>query len=793
MPLIGLLSGLGLLTIWRLSPDLGLRQTIWIIIAGVIAFIGFQFPDILHYLRRYKYLWLFSGLMLTGLTIIFGENPTGAGPKLWLQILGVYFQPSEPLKLLLIAYLAAYFTDRLAVQYRFFESFFPTILITGMALLLLVSQQDLGTGIIFLLIYLAMLYTAQGKKYILWIAPLLILLAGVMGYLFIDIVQVRINTWLTPFADPSGAAYQVIQSMIAIAEGQLLGTGPGLGSPGLIPVAVSDFIFSAIAEEIGFLGVAGLILMYIFLIYRGVRISILTKKTFHRYLSLGITFYFGIQSILIIGGNIGLLPLTGVTLPFVSYGGSSLVISFAALVLLMTISQTTEQEARDIIFPQPRFAFISSLLIIMLFIEILVTSILSIWQSPSLISRVENPRWVVYDRFVPRGEILDQNNLPIITNTGEVGQYTRNSHHIPLYPVVGYTNSTYGQTGIESTMYPYLRGYEGYPFKTIFWHDYLYNQPPEGLAVRLTLNLNIQKTADELLGQHNGAVIVMNADSGEILTMASHPYFDAASLDEQWDNLIGDEDAPLVNRATQGVYPPGANLLPFLLTLPENRIKTSSPPLALLPSGTTLSNCSTFLHADDTTWQIIAESGCVDIQTAIAESVERETRLNLYTDLGFYKEPEIRLSVAEIETLLPENLSTLPLTPENDIKISPLQMAAAASAITHQGIRPSPRIVNGYQSPEGVWISLPKLDENNQVIPANQAAAVQQLLEVPGANYWQALSYATTEDNDIISWFVGGTTETWQGQPITVVIVLESEDLRAAEEIGHTLFHLITQ
>ncbi|MFN2305294.1 MAG: FtsW/RodA/SpoVE family cell cycle protein, partial [Anaerolineales bacterium] len=252
LPITALLSGFGLLTIWRLYPELGQRQSIWLILAGILFFTGIKFSDLLTYLRRYKYLWLTLGLMLTLLTIFWGTNPGGSGPKLWLRIFNVHFQPSEPLKLLLIIFLAGFFTDRLLAVYGKARTLLPTFFLTGIALLLLVYQQDLGTASIFLLLYFGMLYISRGNKWMIGLVPALVLLTGLMGYFLVDIVQIRIDSWLNPFSDPSGASYQVIQSLIGIAEGGLIGTGVGLGNPRLIPVSVSDFIFSAIAEELGF-------------------------------------------------------------------------------------------------------------------------------------------------------------------------------------------------------------------------------------------------------------------------------------------------------------------------------------------------------------------------------------------------------------------------------------------------------------------------------------------------------------------------------------------------------------
>ncbi len=789
LPLIAFLSGLGLMTIWRLFPNLGIRQTIWIALSSMIIFLGVFFPGFIRYLRRYKYIWLILGLILTGLTIVLGTHPLGGGSTRWLQVFGIHFQPSEPLKLLLIAFLAGYFTDRLSTSEKRLEDFFPTILIMGIALLLLVFQGDLGTATIFLLIYLSMLFTSQGNKWVLLITPILFLLAGIAGYYFIDVVRLRVDTWLNPFGDPTGASYQIIQSVVAIAEGNMIGSGPGLGSPGLIPVSVSDFIFSAIAEELGFLGVTIIILLFIFLIYRGLQIAIQTNNSFHRYLTLGIVFYFGIQSILIIGGNIGLLPLTGVTLPFVSYGGSSLLVSFFCALILLTISHQTKSTSEVRHISQPRYAMIGSLLIFGLIIEIIATSLLSFWFNTSLINRPENPRWIINDRFSERGDILDRNNQVIITNTGDIGSFQRTSVHIPLYPIIGYTHPFFGQTGIEASMYPYLRGIMGYPYSSQFWHKLLYNQPPSGLNIRVTIDLNLQRSANQLLGEQIGAVVLMNAHSGEIITMASHPYFNAAELQIIWEDLVTDENAPLVNRATQGLYPPGAALFPFVITAQPNILEQFPEPETHYPH--LLRNLGCALPPEEPlTWGTIVGNGCQQMQLALAEMIGIDPLFEIYQNLGFFTNPRLRLPVAEAAAPDLNNLTDFYLG-EGNFRISPLQMAMAASALTNFGLLPGPRLVNAYQDPSGNWITLPKLQTNHNVIDANTANKVNHLLKETDLPYWQVISVTLVDDDTPITWFVAGTTIEWKGQPIVAVVLLEDDAPALAETIGRSLIEQV--
>ncbi|HEX9019226.1 MAG TPA: FtsW/RodA/SpoVE family cell cycle protein, partial [Anaerolineaceae bacterium] len=245
-PIAALLAGWGILTIWRLDYVMGARQTVWLAVSMFAFAAGLRIKDFLAFLRRYKYVWLTSGLLLTGLTFLFGTYPGGFGPRLWLGCCGVYLMPSEPLKLLLIAYLAAYLADQLPANLNLMQLLTPTLILVGAALVLLVGQRDLGTAFLFILIYTSIVFIASNKKRTLLISAVALLAAGVAGYLLFDVVRIRIDAWLDPWLDPAGRSYQIIQSIIAVASGEFLGRGPGMGSPGIVPVAHSDFIFSAI-------------------------------------------------------------------------------------------------------------------------------------------------------------------------------------------------------------------------------------------------------------------------------------------------------------------------------------------------------------------------------------------------------------------------------------------------------------------------------------------------------------------------------------------------------------------
>jgi len=565
---VALLTGWGLLTIWRLTSVFGMRQMLWLVVGLVVLVYGVRHPAILLFLRRYKYVWLTSGLLLIAVTLFFGTNPMGNGPRLWFGCCGVYFQPSELLKLLLIVYLAGYLSDydeliakisrdlkRTSGLWKRFRLVLPILapvtLMTGISILLLVVQKDLGTASIFIFIYTMMIFIATGWKWVPLVSLGGILFTGFLGFQLIDVVRARIETWINPWLDPSGKSYQVVQALISIANGGILGRGFGLGSPTLVPIAHSDFVFTAIAEETGLFGTIAVLVLLAIFAQRGIRIALLATNTFHRYLAAGLTVNILVQSILIISGNMRLLPLTGVTLPFLSYGGSSLLVSFLSLLLLFLIAdeyQPASSQGRN-----PPLLAVSSFLLISLAVIAVVNGWWAVYRGPSLLTRTDNPRRMIAEKFVRRGALLDRYDSVMVETFGSPGDYHRVAHY-PYGTLFGYDDAVFGQSGLEASLDAYLRGIEGVDPWTLWQYHLLYGTPPPGLDVRLTIDLSLQREAQEMFTGRKGALILVNAESGEIYAMVSSPEFSPNHFGEKFDLLVQDENSPLLNRVTQGQY-----------------------------------------------------------------------------------------------------------------------------------------------------------------------------------------------------------------------------------------------
>jgi cell division protein FtsW (lipid II flippase) len=580
LPLTFFLGGLGLVLTTRLAPPaFVVRQQFWLVIATILLLLVTLVPKNLNWLRRYKYTWLTSGLLLLAATLVFGVNPSGSGARLWLQVGGIYFQPSEPLKLLMIVFLAAYLADRRRqlIEVKVYlgrvamphPSYFgPMLLMWGFSIVLLIWQRDLGAALLFFGTFLGMLYVATSERSYIWVGTLLLIVAVVIGYFLFDVVRLRVDAFLNPWLDPSGRSFQIVQSLLAFASGGFLGQGLGQGLPTAIPVVHTDFVFAAIGEEYGLWGAVGVLLCFALLVSRAFHLALRARSGFEQLLATGIGAMLGLQTIVITAGTLKLMPLTGVTLPFVSYGGSSLATSFVMVgILLFIANHQLDKSASRLTFhasrftphasrPMSHFGLARGLLTGFL----IVAGGLVFWQiilAPFLVQRDDNPRPIIAEQKIRRGRLLAANSAPLAdTIVDEDGLVERRYPYPDLSSVTGFYSIRYGVGGAEAIFDPTLRGTAGRTEEDLRL-DELLHRPLVGEDVTLTINLPTQIAAGEALGAREGAVVVMDIETGAILVMSSHPTYDPNLLDEQWDSLRQDEHAPLINRVTQGSFPVG--------------------------------------------------------------------------------------------------------------------------------------------------------------------------------------------------------------------------------------------
>ena len=354
LPVVALLTAIGLLSIRRLSTTAlysvsADRQIIWLAAGLGVLIATITLIPRLDSLKRYKYTAAAAGFLLILGTIRFGVDITGGPYRRWFGFHGVYFQPVEMLKVLVVIFYAAYLDEKREVlslaEFRLGRLRLPPLQYLGplfltwlLSLLLLTFQNDLGSALLFFGIFLAMLYVASERRSYLWIGIGVFLVGVVLAFRLFPHVRQRADIWLNPWQYAHDQAYQVVQGLIALANGGILGSGLGQGHPGFVPVANTDFIFTSIGEEFGMAGGMAVLGLFLVLAFRGLRIAALARDPFERLMAVGLTSTLAIQALVIVGGNLRLMPLTGVTLPFMSYGGSSLLANFVIVGLLLRIS-----------------------------------------------------------------------------------------------------------------------------------------------------------------------------------------------------------------------------------------------------------------------------------------------------------------------------------------------------------------------------------------------------------------------------------------------------------------------
>ncbi len=346
MLMVFMLMSIGVLVLCRINLDYGFKQIVWILLGGAAFFVAYFIYYNVKIWDRFWYLYFILGVGLFLFTLVFGRTVNGS--KNWVVLGPISFQPSEITKILFIMCLACHYSGTWTKP--ILGKVHPKwvlMLITYVFVGFLVLQRDWGTILVMFSIYLFMVYVYEPDKKLLFINLAALGAIGVVGCKFLYHIQVRVSTWLDPWADISNKGYQITQSLFAIASGGYFGRGLGNGSPYYIPEVHSDFIFAAICEEMGVFGGVAVILLFFLIAYRCFKISILTPAPFDKAVSFGVTVMFALQTFIIIGGVTKLIPLTGITLPFVSYGGTSIIISFASLGIIQAISAKTERKGQE--------------------------------------------------------------------------------------------------------------------------------------------------------------------------------------------------------------------------------------------------------------------------------------------------------------------------------------------------------------------------------------------------------------------------------------------------------------
>lgn len=626
LPVVFLLSGIGITFVTRLDADLGLSQ-LMILFASIALMVGtLAVVRNLDMVKRYKYTLGIAGIILLVLPMFIGTEIYGS--KLWIRVPGLgTIQPGEFAKVLIVLFLAGYLSENrelLSLSNRTILGFkvprlrllAPLFVVWGICMLVVVFERDLGSALLFYTIFLVMLYVATGRVSYVIIGLLMLAVGAVGAYHFLGHVQVRFDIWLDPFADAQDRGFQLVQSLYSLADGGLAGVGVGRGMATLIPVVESDFIFSAIGEEMGLLGGAAVLLLFMLFAVRALTTAARAKSDLAAFTAAGLTAAISFQAFLIVGGVTRLIPLTGVTLPFMSQGGSSLLASFVIVALLLRAGD--EATGRDIeltgtgvmaaqpvagavgvsgvgtrIFGGSRTAAGGSharpgsrlrrrvldtpesgvlgrvalanrltrevLLFTLLFAALIgnLTYVMVI-KAGEYQSMPSNNHTIAKAAYVKRGSIITSDGVTLAESIQQSdGTYVRSHPNGNLAAhAVGYYSMQYGSTGIEASQNDTLTGSKDYSS----WQNALNSlagatQP--GNSVKLTIDSRIQKAAEETLSGYTGAIVVLDPKTGAVLAWASSPSYN----NDDVQSALADAQSGgsgMYDRATQALYTPGS-------------------------------------------------------------------------------------------------------------------------------------------------------------------------------------------------------------------------------------------
>jgi len=571
-----------------------------------------------------------------------------------------------------------------------------------------------------------------------------------------------------------------------------------MGNPIYIPAVLTDFALVAIGEEFGLAGTLAVVALYGMLMLRGFRTAVRAPHPFERFLVAGLTAGLVTQAWVIMAGNSKRAPITGVTMPFVSYGGSSLLTSFIILGLILRVSGLKS----DVSSPKSRvrspkatdhwslvIVHCSSSISLALALLAATCGYWAVVRAETLRARDDNPRRVLYEQRIVRGRILDRNGIVLAdVETAEGGIVTRRYPIPEAAPAIGYASLRYGAGGIEAAFDEELRGETGRSDWQAVWEELLH-RPLQGHDVQLTLDATLQTQAQRALEGQAGAVVLLNAASGEILALASSPTFDPERLDEEWETLSEDPAAPLVNRATQGLYQPGAALQTIILAeaLRENLADLTAPitdAMAVIHVDGTPLGCSEGITAPYTlaaAYAAACPSPVADLgerlgAAGLADAIERWSLTATPPPLEIPTEAAdwVAGTLSTTATLRAEAIGQGTLT------VSPLQMALVAGTLANKGTMPAPRLALRAQEHASIG-------EPHPVITPEEARALLATWQRFGdrcAGHWGVA--VAGEEQPPHAWFLGVAPAEAPRYAIAVLLEHPAEP-KAAINIGAAL------
>lgn len=791
LPVVFTLSGIGITFVTRLQPDASLGQVIFLFL-GVALMVGtLAVVKNLEVVKRYKYVLGIAGIILLVLPMFIGTEIYGS--KLWIKIGGFQFQPGEFAKVLIVLFLAGYLAENrellsisnrtvLGIKFPRLRLLYPLFIVWGVCLLVVAFERDLGSALLFYTIFLIMLYVATGRvSYV--IIGLALLAVGAFGmYQIMSHVQVRVAIWLDPFSDAQNLGYQIVQSLFSLADGGLAGVGIGKGMADIIPVVASDMIFAAIGEEMGLLGGSAVLLLFMLFAVRGLTTAARAKSDLAAFSAAGLTAAISFQAFTIVGGVTKLIPLTGVTLPFMSQGGSSLLASFVIVALLLRAGDEATGRSTEIAntstdlatagyrttvrgshmrrpaldTPESgllgrvalanrltRTVFLFTALFAVLIGNITYIQVIKASEYQDMPS---NNHTINKARFIKRGSIITADGLTLAESIQQAdGTYARSYPNGNLAAhVVGYYSQQYGTMGIENTQNDTLTGSKDYSS----WQNALnslagISEP--GNSVQLTIDSRIQRAAEQALAGRVGAIVALDPRSGAVLAWASAPTFDNTNIQAAIEaaNASGGADTSMYDRATLALYTPGSTFKVLTLASAlENGLATLDTtydsPGRMEIGGADVVSIGERGHGKISLAKAFALSSNT-VFGQVADGLGAEKLVATARAFGYGQQLGLDFTTAASVMPNPEEMTEWELawagagqpvgqghTPGPQATV--MQNALMAATIANNGIAMNPYVVSQILAPDGTVLKTTRGRSLGQAVSSGTAAQVKQAM-----------------------------------------------------------------
>lgn len=840
LPIAFALSGIGIAFITRLDPDLASKQVVWLFVGIICMVLTLLVLKNLDKVANYKYTLMIAGCLLLLSPMLPGIGKEIYGSRIWLSVGGFSFQPGEIAKILIVLFLASYLAQNrelLSTSTRKFgplrlpdlPTLLPLLIMWAISMLIVVFEKDLGSAIVVFLVFLAMLYVASGRKLYLVVGLLFVSLGFVLCYFTFSHVQTRVDIWLNPFADPTDKGYQLVQSIFSLADGGLFGVGIGNGLAENIPIVESDFIFACIGEETGLLGAAGLLLLYLCFAVRGMVSASRAKSDVSSFVAVGATAIIIVQAFIIVGGVTGFIPLTGLTLPFVSQGGSSLLAGFIIVGLLLRCGDEGVGNKTELASATSQFSSLSALggkhgqaidpdatgvlgrvslgrriTAVMVVFALMIAALIANLTMVMVVNANEyqnmscNNHTLTKEAKTERGTISTEDGTVLAKSVKQSdGTYKREYPAGSLAShVVGYASQKYGTAGIEANCNDALKGSSNFSS----WTDVINNatgNTTAGNDVKLTINSKVQKAAESALSGYKGACVVMNPETGAILAMASSPSYTNNDVEKLLSSKKG--ESSLYNRATQALYAPGSTFkIVSLTTAIEDGIAKESTVFDA-PAKISIGNADvTNMHGasyGEITLARATELSSNTVFGQLGSKIGPQKLVEGASAFGFNDSLDFELPLSTSVMPEPSEMTEWETAwaacgepvGEHDSPAGPqvtaLQMAMVGSAIANDGVIQQPHLVDSIYGPTGECSWKASSKTYAKACSANTAQRVKKVLEgvvssgtgraasISGTTIAGKTGTAETDKATDDSWFVGmGPTDDCK---MVIAIVLE--------------------